>query len=180
MLAVIATPTEWESFEHSPINGKKVIKKVTKVYGQTKDVPVCTELHNILIRNPEHQDQDSTSSDPLIPPYCLARFDHIVSAECSRRAKSAYSKFLQLHPQHNGGSDKDKNRSTSKSPAFHLGTWIGQGSEIPCISLESRNQKDEVIKAMDDFLGVIKTYLVPKIAAHMKEHFPTQYRRGLE
>jgi hypothetical protein len=179
MLAVVATPTEWESFERTPINGKEVIKKVTKVYGQTKDMPVCTEVHNILIRNPELQDQDSTSSDPLIPPYCLARFDHIVSTECSRRAKSAYSKFLQLGPKHNGDSNKDKNRSASKSPAFHLGTWIGQGSATPCISWESRIQKDEVIEAMDNFLGVIKTYLVPKIAAHMKEYFPTQYRHGL-
>jgi hypothetical protein len=178
MLAVIASPTEWESFEHCPINGKEVIKRVTKVYGQTKDMPVCTEVHNILIRNPEHQ--DPTSSDPLIPPYCLARFDHIVSAQCSRRAKSAYRKFLQLGPKHNGYSNKDKNRSASKSPAFHLGTWIGQGSTTPCVSWESRDQKDEVIKAMDNFLGVIKTYLVPKIAAHMKEHFPIQYRRGLE
>jgi hypothetical protein len=175
MLVVIATPTEWESFEHSPINGKEVIKKVKKVYGHTKDMPVCTETHNILIRNPEHQD----SSDPLIPLYSLARFDHIVSAECSRRAKSAYRKFLQLGPKHNGCPDKDKNRSASKSPAFHLGTWMGQSSTIPCISWESRDQKDEVIKVMDNFLGVIKTYVAPKIAAHMKEHFPTQYRRGL-
>lgn len=175
MLVVIATPTEWESFEHSSINGKEVIKKVTKVYGQTKDVAVCTEVHNILIRNPEHQDL----FDPLIPPYCLARFDYIVSAECSRRAKSAYGKFLQLDPKHNGCPDKDKNRSTSISPAFHLGTWIGQSSTLPCISWESWDQKDDIIEAMDNFLGVIKTYLAPKIAAHMKEHFPIQYRRGL-
>ena len=161
MLAVIASPTEWESFEHCPINSKEVIKKVTKVYGQTKNMPVCTEVHNILIQNPEHHNQDSTSFNPLIPAYCLARFNHIVSAGCSCRAKSAYQKFLWLGPKHNGGSDKDKNSSTSTSPAFHLGTWVGQDLATPCISWESRNQQDEVIKAMDNFLGVIKTYLVP-------------------
>jgi hypothetical protein len=177
VLAVIATPTEWVSFERTPINGKEVIKRVAKVYGQTKDMPVCTEGHNILIRNPEYQ--GPASSDPLIPPYCLARFDNIVSAECSRRAKSAYGKFLQLGPKHNGCPDKDKNRSAAKSPAFHLGTWVGQGLTIPCVSWESRDQKEEVIQAMDDFLGIIKTYLVLRIAAHMKEHFPIQYYRSL-
>jgi hypothetical protein len=57
MLVVIATPTEWESFEHSPINGKEVIKKVKKVYGHTKDMPVCTETHNILIHHQENMEK---------------------------------------------------------------------------------------------------------------------------
>ena len=177
MLAVIATPTEWESFEHTPINGKEVIKKVTNVYGQTKDMPMCTEDHNILIWNPDFQ--GPASSNPLIPPYCLARFNHIVSAECSRRAKSAYRKFLLSGPKHNGCPDKDKNRSAPKSPAFHLGTWMGQSSTTPCVSWESRDQKEEVIQAMDDFLGIIRIYLIPRIAAHMKEHFPIQYHHSL-
>lgn len=165
------TPKEWKAFDHIPVNGKKLRASVQKIYGQTRDMPICTEPNNILIVNPE-------CSNHLAPPYCLARFDHIVSTECSRHAKSKYQAFLLSGPKHTGDPNKDKNRASS-TPALHLGTWIGQGGVKPCISWESREQEPGVINAMDDFLGVIKTYITPKIVAHMKEFFPVQYRRSL-
>jgi hypothetical protein len=66
----------------------------------------------------------------------------------------------------------------SNTPALHLGTWELYASE-PRITGDSRQQNDDVIAAMDNFLRIVHRSIAPKIFNILRSHYPKQLDRQL-
>ncbi|KAG0707024.1 hypothetical protein DFH29DRAFT_871823 [Suillus ampliporus] len=80
-----------------------------------------------------------------------------------------WDRFIASGPKH--GLKPDTNRSTSE--VFHLGIWEVT-TKKPCLTLESQDQSDKAVEAMDNLLCFIKTYIGPKIGTAFKEHAPVR------
>ncbi|KAG1737483.1 uncharacterized protein EDB91DRAFT_1249614 [Suillus paluster] len=96
------------------------------------------------------------SVPPEIPPYLIMRLEHFLTDDQQGGLLAQWDRFI------------------ASCEALHLGVWEVTAKK-PRLTLESRDQSDEAVEAMDDLLCFIKTYIAPKIGTAFKEHAPVQW-----
>lgn len=134
-----------------------------------RNLPSATTVGRFLVPTPS----EILSSNPLHPPYLVARFDQIVKENVNQDLISAWDIFSELAVQF---PPLDKQRS--KMPALHLGVWELY-VKLPRITKDSVAQPDDVIVPMDKFLQLIQDSVGPKLRNIFKEYYPQQFDRQM-
>lgn len=62
--------------------------------------------------------------------------------------------------------------------ALHLGIWELY-KKRPIVTADTRNQTEDVIIAMDNFLYLIGELIAPKLKNLLKTKYPQQYERQM-
>ena len=158
-------------FVGAPINSKEVTKKMEEVFPEVIpcDLPSVTEKGRFFIPTPPI----IRSLCPLHPPYLIGRFDQIVKASVEKSLVAAWKELVNLDPRFPKAELRRSN-----TPALHLGTWELYAS-TPRITGDSRQQNDDVIAAMDNFLRIVHRSIAPKIFNILRSHYPKQLDRQL-
>ena len=134
-----------------------------------KDLPSVTAKGRFLIPTPPIV----RSLRPLHPPYLIGRFDKIVKAGVEKSLVAAWQNLMKLDVQF-----PKPDPSRSKTPALHLGIWELYSAN-PRVTEDSRNQSNQVIKAMDRFLRILNASISPKIFNILQSHYRLQLDRQL-
>jgi len=152
-------------FVGAPTNATKVTEKMAQLFPGL----IPTAEGRFLVPTPS----ETLALQPLHPPYLIGRFDRIVKESVQRSLMLAWDEFVKLDVRF---PKADPHRS--KTPALHLGVWELYASN-PRITGDSTNQNDDVVKAMDRFLGIVNNCIAPKIFNILRSHYPRQLERQL-
>jgi hypothetical protein len=172
LATVTITPAEYPGdFVRAPINVDKVTKKIAKLFPGLIpcDLPCVTEEGRFLVPTPPN----ILASNPLHPPYLIGRFDRIIKKDVEHSFLAVWDKFAKLDV-----CFPKAESHRSKTPALHLGVWELYASR-PRITGDSKKQKDEVIKVMDQLLYIVHNSIAPKIFNILQSHYPTQLDRQI-
>jgi len=154
---------------HAPTNALKVTKKLQQLYPGLvpRDLPSVTTEGRFLVKTPS----EIMATNPLHPPYIIARFDQLVKPHIERDLILAWDNLNATDVRF---PPPDPNRS--KTPALHLGVWELYSSQ-PHITGDTRKQSSAAIVAMDKLLCLIGKSIGPKLSNILKSHYPILFHR---